>query len=307
MFTKLTKQHLEQDFMEKIDVILTTHNRLNFLKNAVASVQAQSFKDWRLWIIDDASKDGTADWIRAIASDNVNSVSLPENKGLSAARNVGWRLGSAPYVAFLDDDDTWFPDKLMIQEKALRTSSNAYGLVYCWAKYDLGNDRFSIRAPTYSGNIHHECLTGQPITNASCWLVRRSALEATGGFVENVRRGVDGSFLCKLSKAFLVGVSAEILVVYNHSFDHHRITGRNPVTIRAGLHQLEWRQSTFQEEYSKNPALKAAVQLDQAAYHAYLGEPKSAIQCVSTALKLYPTSVFQLRRMARILKWAFGK
>ncbi|MDE2928060.1 MAG: glycosyltransferase [Acidobacteriota bacterium] len=103
-----------------ISVIIPTHNRRETLVRAVESVQAQTFRDWDLLIVDDGSHDGTdREWSNP--GDPRIRYLRTEHRGVSAARNLGIQQARFPWIAFLDSDDTWLPKKLEAQLTALES------------------------------------------------------------------------------------------------------------------------------------------------------------------------------------------
>jgi glycosyltransferase involved in cell wall biosynthesis len=97
--------------MPIVDIIIPTHNRAKTLIRAIESVCRQSFKDWKLWIIDDGSTDETKELVTPFLSPNIHYQRI-ENGGVSQARNFGVSLGDAKWLAFLDSDDEWLPERL---------------------------------------------------------------------------------------------------------------------------------------------------------------------------------------------------
>ena len=95
--------------MPKVSVIIPTYNRSELVREAIASVLAQSFSDFELIVVDDGSEDGTAEAVREFAE--IYYVYQP-NRGVSAARNHGVSLSAGELIAFLDSDDLWQPCKL---------------------------------------------------------------------------------------------------------------------------------------------------------------------------------------------------
>lgn len=86
------------------------------ITRAIDSVAKQTVRPAEVIIVDDASRDGTAEYLTKIAEDNaagwVKVIELQENSGAATARNVGWNSAAQPFVAFLDADDTWHPKKI---------------------------------------------------------------------------------------------------------------------------------------------------------------------------------------------------
>ena len=87
-------------------IILPTYNRADLLRRAVASVQAQSFGDWELWIMDDGSTDDTRNYVQGLTDQRIRYILLPHGER-SNARNAGIRQAVGRYICFLDDDDEY--------------------------------------------------------------------------------------------------------------------------------------------------------------------------------------------------------
>lgn len=114
--------------MSQVAVIMPTYNAVAFVANAIETVRAQSFEDWELLCIDDGSTDATRAVIEAAAAteQRIRLIPLSRNLGAAHARNVGLDAASARWVAFLDADDVWLPDKLAIQVPVARSCPFTY-------------------------------------------------------------------------------------------------------------------------------------------------------------------------------------
>jgi glycosyltransferase involved in cell wall biosynthesis len=98
--------------MPVVSVVIPTYNRPQFVRGAVRSVLAQTFLDFELIVIDNGSVDDTSNVIRSFDDPRVRCVRIEINNGVSPARNRGIELARGEFIAFLDDDDEWLPDKL---------------------------------------------------------------------------------------------------------------------------------------------------------------------------------------------------
>ena len=102
-----------------VSAIIPCYRCTATIDRAVASVAAQSHLPAELILVDDASRDGTLERLRALAARHapgwIRVVALPENRGAADARNAGWEIATQPYVAFLDSDDAWHPRKIELQ------------------------------------------------------------------------------------------------------------------------------------------------------------------------------------------------
>ena len=110
--------------MVAVNVIIPTFNRENKVGRAISSVLNQTFKDFKIIVVDDGSTDGTKDVVSRFGW-RVTYLALSSNLGVSAARNTGIKKSKAPFIAFLDSDDYWLPEKLAVQTDFFETNPNA--------------------------------------------------------------------------------------------------------------------------------------------------------------------------------------
>ncbi|MBW2640438.1 MAG: glycosyltransferase family 2 protein [Deltaproteobacteria bacterium] len=108
----------------RVSVIIPTYNRGWIIKEAIDSVLAQDFKDFELIVVDDGSIDNTLEILNSIQCDI--KVLRQSNHGVSAARNRGIAAASGPFIAFLDSDDLWLPQKLAHQVDFFNSNPDAY-------------------------------------------------------------------------------------------------------------------------------------------------------------------------------------
>lgn len=126
-----------------VSIIVPVYNAQRTLTKSVESVLAQRHQNWELILIDDGSKDGSIEQIEKFArSDSrVKSLILPRNLGASGARNAGVRIASGRFIAYLDSDDIWLPEKLSKQLAAIDST----GLALCFTDYEwIGSDGGSL-------------------------------------------------------------------------------------------------------------------------------------------------------------------
>lgn len=111
-----------------VSVIMPAYNCQAFLKDSVSSVIAQSYPGWELLIVNDASKDDSLAVARELAASDarIRVIDLEKNGGVANARNVGLKAARGRYVAFLDSDDLWLPDKLKTQLEFMQQSGAAF-------------------------------------------------------------------------------------------------------------------------------------------------------------------------------------
>ena len=109
----------------RVTVIIPTRNRAQLLKVAVGSVLAQRGVDLEIVVVDEGSTDETPSLLGRIEGGHVRVIRHDSPRGVAAARNAGIAAANAPWLAFLDDDDFWCPDKLQLQLEALAAEPGA--------------------------------------------------------------------------------------------------------------------------------------------------------------------------------------
>jgi glycosyltransferase involved in cell wall biosynthesis len=175
--------------MPTVTVVMPTHNRARLLRRAIRSVLAQTYRDFDLVVVDDASTDDTPDVVAAFTDPRLRYIRLPQNRRAAAARNVGIASSSSRYVAFHDDDDQWLLPKLERQVAALAAAPDDVGLCLC------GHVRISPTGAAYLGgpdwqqklDFRRGMSSSFALIATPGWLVRRSILERHGVFDERIR------------------------------------------------------------------------------------------------------------------------
>jgi len=189
--------------MPLVSVILPTRNRAGpLLRRSLGSVLAQTFQDFELIVVDDASTDDTPLLLASYADPRIRVVRREQSSGVAAARNAGVREARGEFVAFQDDDDVWLVHKLERQVEALRAAPADVGL--CVGGY-LRWWKFGTGAVYLGGAKLFELLDfkqGQTLdieyglVATPAWLVRRALLIEVGAFDERLRLWED--FECAL-------------------------------------------------------------------------------------------------------------
>ena len=158
--------------MPTVSIILPTYNRVGSVQAAIHSVLAQTYIDYELIVVDDGSTDETASHVREIADPRLIYVLHPQNKGAAAARNTGMRMARGDYIAFLDSDDTWHPQKLEVQVEFLKNSPDQVG--GCVTSYRLVfEDHSVIREIAMEPSFYEQSLKGCNLSPGSTLLFEK--------------------------------------------------------------------------------------------------------------------------------------
>ncbi len=192
-----------------VSVVIPAYNAAAYVMDAIASVQAQGYAALDIVLVDDGSQDDTAARVRAAAPE-VRIVQQP-NAGVAAARNTGLRAARGELICFLDADDGWFPGKLDAQVAHLQRHPKV-GLVFhdwlVWQPEADGRylpparpepDGTAAIDPARSGWLYPQLLL-DCIVHTSTVMIRRTVVEAVGGFDPTLRNGEDYNYWLRVSR-----------------------------------------------------------------------------------------------------------
>lgn len=182
-----------------ISVVLTTYNRLEFLKKAIASVEAQTFTDWELVIVNDGSTDGTRAYLDELKNPKIRPIHRSKSfRCDTRPKNRGTKESKGEFIAYMDDDVEYRPDHLQALYSAITKSK--VDVVY--------GDRMIIdlekRMPDTVGvrsDFNPFLLLLRNFIDTSDVLVRREALFEVGGWDERYRKYVDWNLWVRMAKA----------------------------------------------------------------------------------------------------------
>lgn len=130
-----------------VSAIIPTFNRADFIGQTIKSVLEQSYKNMEVIIIDDASTDNTHDIVQNFTDPRIKYICLKRNSGPSAARNAGIQSAKGHFVAFLDSDDEWHPQKTELQLAALRKQVSPANTV-CYTRVIVNENNSTYLLPT---------------------------------------------------------------------------------------------------------------------------------------------------------------
>ena len=168
----------------KVTVVIPAYNAERYLGETLASVFAQTVEPYEIIVVDDGSQDGTEAVVRSFG-DRIRFI-RQNNQGISGARNTAIREAKGDWIAFLDADDLMLPRKLELQIAAIEANPHLV-FVYSGFAY-LHTDGTTLEVSAIpAADLWPALRYRQPILPSTC-VVRRSALEAEGGFKRVARR-----------------------------------------------------------------------------------------------------------------------
>jgi glycosyltransferase involved in cell wall biosynthesis len=273
--------------MPKVSVVIPTYNRPQFVRSAITSVLNQTFQDFEIIVVDDASTDNTPEVVSGFNDTKIKYIRHEINKGGSAARNTGIRTSSAEYIAFLDDDDEWLPDKLKKQVELLNISSPNVGGVYTgFFKINKASGKIIGQSiPLGEGGFIDDLIEDNRIGTTSTHLLRRECFEKVGLFDENLPSSQDFDMWVRLSKEFHFEFIKEPLVKY--SFHEKRIS----TDIEKKIKGIEIILERYGQLLSSNRRSHSQSYLSLGILYCYNGNTKKGRESLLKAIKLYPYEI----------------
>lgn len=229
--------------MPEVSVVITTYNRPDKLKEALQTALNQTFKDIEIIVVDGKNSKRNKKVTESFRDKRIKyiqvapkKVNLPSYEGVQHSRNVGCKNSNGKYIAMLDDDDLWEPEKIEKQLKAFINKS--IGLVICYSKMYLEKSHIIYKnklSPTYK-----DLLKSYNLSTTSSFLIRKDVLEEINYWNESLRGMHEYDIALKITK-----------------MGYQIVTIREPLTIR----------NRYGSNFSINSHIKIAEMLD--LWHYY--------------------------------------
>lgn len=220
-----------------VSIIMPSFNTGKYITETIESVLAQSYKNWELIIVDDCSSDNTDEIVSTYLSDDrIHYLKNEKNSGAAFSRNTALRKAKGKWIAFLDSDDLWMPEKLEKQLSFMK--SNGYFFSYTdYEEIDVNGKQTGVRVTgprkvTKTG-MYNYCWPG-------CLTVMYDADEIGLIQIENIKKNNDYAMwlkVCKKADCFLLD---EVLAIYRR--------GRSGSISSHGYTSLiKWHYKLFRE------------------------------------------------------------
>lgn len=240
-----------------VSIIIRTFNRAHSIIQAINSVLAQSYSDFEILVVDDGSTDDTAQIVESLADPRIRLLRHESNRGVGAACNTGIAAAKGEFVAWLDSDDVWLPEKLDLQVRFLQQHPEVDAVFSDVCMHDEDKD-----VPSLIDHMRafQKCLNGGPAgaeivvgqreiylcllqevpIKPSVLMVRRELFEKVGLFDESARSGEDWEFLLRAARVASFGYINRPLAEINWSQDStYRRFLVNDKTFLVGVFKKE--------------------------------------------------------------------
>jgi glycosyltransferase involved in cell wall biosynthesis len=205
-----------------VSVIVPAFNAEANIRQTLNSVLSQTYQAIEAIVVDDGSSDATCSIVEEFVTRDLRfQLVRQSNAGVGAARNTAIRRARGKYIAPLDADDMWFPEKLERQVACMERYGNETGLVYCWSA--LIDKRGELKGKSYAytveGRLRHALVLRNFVENASVPLFRTTALEKVGLYLTRAEQGgvqgcEDWDLSLRIAEIYNIRVVLEYLVAY---------------------------------------------------------------------------------------------
>jgi glycosyltransferase involved in cell wall biosynthesis len=203
---------------QKVSINLCCYNSEKYLRETLESIVNQTYKDWELVIINDGSSDSTESIISEYIKQGYPIIyHYQENRGLGASRNRAIKISQGEYIAFIDHDDIWLPQKLEKQIE-LFIEKPRLGAIYTDCYYidssgSITGRWFEERQP-YQGRVFNQLLLEEFFMPIQTLIVQKEVLEKVGLFNASLNIAEDNDINLKIAYQYEIGFIPEPLVGY---------------------------------------------------------------------------------------------
>jgi glycosyltransferase involved in cell wall biosynthesis len=271
--------------MAEISVVIPTYNRAASLRCAIESALAQTFRNIEIVVVDDNSQDNTQELVAGFHDERITYIRHDVNKRVSAARNTGIAHARGKYIAFLDDDDEWLPEKLELQLRVFQHAAPTVGGVYAGAVTVERASRKILNhiTPRKRGNVLASLLERNWIAPTSSIVLKRECFETAGLFDTAMSFSEDYDLWLRVARDYAFEYVKEPLVKY-YVQENGRLS-TNYTTMIEGLERLMQKHGQLFSLHRKSFSQRYHV---LGVIHYYNGDMTKAREAFAKALSLYP-------------------
>lgn len=199
-----------------VSVVVPSYNRPNALIDSLSSIKEQTYQNIEVIVVDDASEipvEEVLDDAKISLSYPITIIRHDVNKGASAARNAGIKQSEGKFIAFLDDDDLWYPRKIEAQVDRFRSTDDDIGVVYTGMEFvNAEGEPIRSHVETVEGDVTKELLRRNFIGSFSTIMVRSKVIDNTGVLDQRFPCWQDIEWYIRISKNWEFACVREILV-----------------------------------------------------------------------------------------------
>jgi glycosyltransferase involved in cell wall biosynthesis len=303
--------------MLKVSVIIPTYNRADLLERAIRSVLSQTYRDFEIIVVDDASIDNTQEMVKEKFKQEMDSgilryVRNETNMERSHSRNKGMEIAQGEYIAFLDDDDIWLPHRLAISVRYI-TERKRIACVFAkplWLSEDgTLEDKFE---RLFQKNLNNDssdfyrdlCIAGNMVFSQIS-LFKKEIYRDIGGFRDGIAPNEDWEFFSRVAMNYNIGyVNTITCLIYVHKGSHSKKTvGDNAYIKENALRIIE--QNSINYGYPIKGSLAGEIYFIMA--ENFIPNMKKVREYLLRAIKADYSLLFRLDLWEIIFRMILGK
>lgn len=203
-----------------VSVVVAAYNAEAFISDTLDSIQAQTYSHFEVIVVDDGSSDRTAEIVRSYSgNDDRFRLIQQKNSGVAASRNLAIQHASGRYIAPIDADDIWYPERLEKHVRCLEASDESVGLVYSWSMYLTESGSIRAYSPfgqlgPVKGNVLAILVFYNFLDNASTTMFRHSCIDAVGNYNTELKTCEDWDLYLRIAEQYQFAIVPEYLIGY---------------------------------------------------------------------------------------------
>ena len=279
----------------EVSVIIPTYNRALLLQKAIQSVLDQTFQDFEIIVVNNYSIDNTIEVVRSFNDKRIKIINIRNEGIIARSRNRGLKESQGNYIAFLDSDDLWLPEKLEKQVELL-DSNKELGLVYSDSYIIDEEDNFekntySQNFKPFRGNVLNELLYNNfiPLLTA---IIRKEVLNKVGVFNPKYKIAQDHDLFLRIAEYYPVDFIEQSLAKYRV---HDENFSRNiEILINENFQIIKyWLNKSKNKNFSRGRIKRKKIDLYYSllVYYFINHENRKAIRESINLIKLFPYSL----------------
>jgi glycosyltransferase involved in cell wall biosynthesis len=223
-----------------VSVIVPAYNRAHLIGRALESLRRQTYRDFEVVLGDDGSTDDTVA-VAQKAWPEIKVARLPANRGASSARNAAIRASCGRFLAFLDSDDEWLPDKLAVQMDYLQRHPEVE-VCACAYRKQWRDGRTTLMPPPHPADLTQALHSALDFHGASTPVVRREVLDDIGYQDEDLRILEDWDWMLRISQKYRIEILDEPLAIIHENNPSPPERMRDSTVLFLAKHDADFRR-----------------------------------------------------------------
>ncbi len=282
-----------------VSIILPTYNCAAFLPHSIGTILSQTYNSYEIIVIDDGSTDNTKEVLYPFMQ-RIKYIRSEQNKGLPTARNIGIRPAQGKYIAFIDADDLWLPEKLQTDIEYFETHPEVSMVYSKHINIDEKGDDLdgNTKRQLPSGNIFTQLFSVQNFIITSSVVVRKEVFETTGLFDEQLFNCQDWDMWLRIAFHFKVAGIDKPLVKYRHnpyslSKNRNNVLKYQKIIIDKIYNKFKDKENGINEKLYKKRLASHYAKVGR--YYLRIGDKNRANENFGLSLKNAPLNFRSLR------------